>query len=78
MHAKLTLEKKSEAQDTIVELFPAAPAGRAASENWTLEAAREISEYLLTGWNHNTETGRAAIAAIIEKHYQARGENDEV
>jgi hypothetical protein len=72
MRENLTLEKKFDPQNQIVELFPAASAVRAGSREWTSDAAREISEYLLTGWHHSTETGRAAIAAIIENHFNAR------
>lgn len=39
-----------------------------SSAPWTLEAAKAVSEYLVTGMHHGTREGRKAMADIIAKH----------
>lgn len=46
------------------------PAGSA------LVAAKEISDYLLTGWHHNTNEARLQMAKIIERHFKQNTEDD--
>ena len=40
-----------------------------------LVAAKEISDYLITGWNHNTHEAQLQMAKIIERHFKQNTES---